>query len=111
LALPEVDVGAGDGADAGAGWAIAGMPFMRNSTATSGFPCAALRQARASASGKPILVRLESTSAGNESDATGAAGVGAGGAGAGVGAAGVAVDATGAGVDGAAALDEVEGAT
>lgn len=67
-----------------------GMPFMRNSTATSGLPFDARRQARTSASGKPMDVRLETTSVGNSEDWVGAGGaavVGAAGAGvAGVGA-------------------------
>lgn len=50
-------------------WAtVGGMPFIRNSTATSGLPWAARRQARASASGNPIPVRFEMTSAGNSSE-------------------------------------------
>ena len=41
--------------------------MVRNSTATSGLPCAALKQAFASASGNPIPVRFDMTSAGNSS--------------------------------------------
>jgi len=44
---------------------VSGMPFVRNSTATSGFPFAARRQAMTISSGNPIEVRLERTSAGN----------------------------------------------
>lgn len=96
-----------------------GMPFMRNSTATSGLPFEARRQARTSASGKPMDVRLETTSVGNSEEWVGAGGaavvvaavVGAAGAGvAGVGAvvedevvvgAGVVAVAVGAGAGGA----------
>ena len=43
------------------------MPFIRYSTATSGFPCDARRQALTSASGNPIAVRFATISGGNES--------------------------------------------
>lgn len=44
-----------------------GMPFIRNSTATSGFPSAARRHALTEDSGKPSAIRLFTTSAGNSS--------------------------------------------
>ena len=56
-------------------WTAGGMPFMRNSTATSGLPCDALRHALTSASGKPIPVKLEITSAGKSSESDVGAGV------------------------------------
>mmetsp|Transcript_15764 Transcript_15764/g.32317 ORF Transcript_15764/g.32317 Transcript_15764/m.32317 type:complete len:174 (-) Transcript_15764:60-581(-) len=43
------------------------MPFVKNSTATSGLPPDARRQALTSASRNPIVVRLFTTSAGNSS--------------------------------------------
>ena len=42
-----------------------GMPLVKNSTAMSGLPFAALKQWRTSASGNPIPVKLLTTSAGN----------------------------------------------
>jgi hypothetical protein len=41
------------------------MPLVKNSTAMSGLPLAALKQWRTSASGKPIEVKLLTTSSGN----------------------------------------------
>ena len=58
---------------------------MRNSTATSGFPCAALRQCLTSASGNPIPVKLATTSAGNSASGRAGAGGAADGAGAAAG--------------------------
>lgn len=60
--------------DAAICWAKDGIPFMRYSTATSGFPWEARRQARTSASGNPIAVKLLMVSAGNSSAAGAAAG-------------------------------------
>lgn len=51
-----------------------GIPFVKNSTATSGLPCAARKQCRTSASGNPILVKLVTTSFGNASSGLGASG-------------------------------------
>ena len=51
-----------------------GIPFVKNSTATSGFPCAARKQCRTSGSGNPILVKLLTTSSGNTSTGLGASG-------------------------------------
>mmetsp|Transcript_6354 Transcript_6354/g.10734 ORF Transcript_6354/g.10734 Transcript_6354/m.10734 type:complete len:236 (+) Transcript_6354:908-1615(+) len=44
-----------------------GIPFIKNSTATSGLPLDALRHARQSDSGKPSALRLLITSVGNSS--------------------------------------------
>mmetsp|Transcript_8382 Transcript_8382/g.12596 ORF Transcript_8382/g.12596 Transcript_8382/m.12596 type:complete len:232 (-) Transcript_8382:163-858(-) len=46
-----------------------GIPFIKNSTATSGLPLDALRHARQSDSGKPSALRLLITSVGNSSSA------------------------------------------
>jgi len=69
---------------------------MRNSTATSGLPCAARRQARTSASGKPMDVRLLTTSAGNSDVEEGAGG-------------GATAEVVGAGVAGVVVVVMVEG--
>ena len=46
---------------------LGGIPFIKNSTATSGLPLEARRHARQSDSGKPSALRLLITSAGNSS--------------------------------------------
>ena len=53
------------------------MPLVKNSTAMSGLPFAALKQWRTSASGKPIPVKLSTTAIGNSGPESAAAGAGA----------------------------------
>mmetsp|Transcript_10611 Transcript_10611/g.13534 ORF Transcript_10611/g.13534 Transcript_10611/m.13534 type:complete len:232 (-) Transcript_10611:64-759(-) len=85
-----------------------GIPFIKNSTATSGLPLDALRHARQSDSGKPSALRLLITSVGNSSSlAEDDSVVVADGAGA---AAVVVVD-VGASVDAAAAVGAAAGFT
>mmetsp|Transcript_11991 Transcript_11991/g.20817 ORF Transcript_11991/g.20817 Transcript_11991/m.20817 type:complete len:206 (+) Transcript_11991:1057-1674(+) len=103
-----------------------GMPFIKNSTATSGLPLAARRHAMTADSGNPRALRLLITSAGNSSgelasevatagagvEAAGAAAVAAGAAGVGgfvVVAAGV-VGAAVAGAGASAVVDAAAGA-
>mmetsp|Transcript_22650 Transcript_22650/g.53705 ORF Transcript_22650/g.53705 Transcript_22650/m.53705 type:complete len:334 (-) Transcript_22650:39-1040(-) len=112
LLLPAAAAGAAAAPDARAAAASAapgGMPFMRNSTATSGLPPDARRQALTSASGKPMEVRLPTISAGNSSSSSDAAAAGAGAAAAAAGA-GVADSVDAAAAAGAAAAAAGAGA-
>mmetsp|Transcript_21330 Transcript_21330/g.34909 ORF Transcript_21330/g.34909 Transcript_21330/m.34909 type:complete len:246 (-) Transcript_21330:76-813(-) len=69
LLLLDVDVGAAAPEDDPAAEAEmpGGIPFIKNSTATSGLPLDARRHARQSDSGKPSALRLLITSVGNSS--------------------------------------------
>lgn len=80
------------------------MPFIKNSTATSGLPLLALRHANTSDSGNPSAFRLSTTSLGNSGGLEGPsldAGAGAAGAAAG--------PAEGCGAPGVDAADVVAG--